>query len=209
MLRVIGDVHGKINQYKQLIHNIDYSIQVGDMAFDYSSLIDDIDPIYHKFIKGNHDNHDEFSPHCLPKYGYVIHGGIEFFYMQGAFSIDWQDRLRYDQLHNTKSWWHTEQLSFHNLEKAVELYQLIKPDLVVTHEAPRSVVEHFDSRNALVHFGYDPDTFTTHTSEALQAMLDINRPARWFFGHYHNTKKMNIGGTEFTCLDELNYEDIE
>jgi len=34
----IGDVHGRIPEYLDLIKDCEYSIQLGDMGFDYSLL---------------------------------------------------------------------------------------------------------------------------------------------------------------------------
>lgn len=209
MLRIISDVHGKHEQYLELIHNAEYSLQLGDFGFDYK-VLDEVDPNCHKILKGNHDNHDDSRwPHFLRKFGYSFFGGCEFFHMQGAFSIDWRERVLYDSINNTKSWWANEQLSYAELEEAVELYRLIKPDLVFTHDAPRSVVKVMFDSKVIQKFGYNPETFTTHTSEALQAMLEIHRPKKWKFAHYHKTIKMVIEGTEFSCMHELGYEDLK
>ena len=59
-INIIGDVHGKVDEYKDIISNLDYSVQIGDMAFDYSDIkIDD----HHKILLGNHDNYDFLCPH--------------------------------------------------------------------------------------------------------------------------------------------------
>lgn len=210
MLRLISDVHGHHDQYLELIHNVEHSLQLGDFGFNYS-VLGQVDPLRHRMIAGNHDNHDICNqfPHFLPKFGYSEIGGYTFFHMQGAFSIDWQERINYDQLHNTKSWWLNEQLSYLELEQAVELYCTTKPDLVITHDAPRSVVHHFGKEQVLRNFGYNPKTFTTTTSEALEVMFRLYKPKNWYFGHYHVTKKVNVEGTDFQCLAELNYIDLE
>jgi len=207
-LRIIGDVHCHFDQYLEVIHNAEYSIQIGDFDFDYSRLTE-VDPKKHKIIKGNHDNHDDNSwPHFLTKFGFWEHGGHSFFHMQGAFSIDWKQRVEHEMLLNNKVWWPNEQLSYHELTNAVELYKWAKPDLVITHDAPREIVNTmFDSR-VLQNWGYDPATFTTHTSEALQEMFEFHQPKRWFFGHYHKTRTLEYKGTTFQCLAELNYMDI-
>jgi hypothetical protein len=209
MLRLIGDVHGKHKQYLEVIHNVEYSLQVGDFGFNYN-ILNNISPLNHRIIAGNHDNHDICNdwPHFLPKFGYSILGGISFFHVQGAFSIDWRERVEYDQLNNTKSWWENEELTYRELEEAVDFYENIKPEIVVSHEAPRSVADYFGKASALIQFGYNPNTFTTRTSEALDAMLKIHRPFIWAFGHYHKTREITEEKTRFICLDELNYLDI-
>jgi hypothetical protein len=110
-LRIIGDVHGKFQDYIALTKECDYSIQVGDMGFDYSELRvlskDD-----HKFIGGNHDNYDKYygSPHALGStitigmgkdFGIATHGGLDFFFLRGGFSIDWKQRQK--ELSNGRS----------------------------------------------------------------------------------------------------------
>ena len=47
MLRVVGDVHGHIEQYQQVIWNAEASIQLGDMGFTYSKLENNPN---HKFL---------------------------------------------------------------------------------------------------------------------------------------------------------------
>jgi hypothetical protein len=209
MLRLIGDVHGKHDQYMNLIHNIEYSLQVGDFGFNYN-VLNSVSPINHRIIAGNHDNHDICNdfPHFLPKFGYSILGGISFFHVQGAFSIDWRERVAYDQLNNTKSWWENEELTYRELQEAIDLYEKIKPEIMVTHEAPRSVADFFGKASAIIQFGYDPDKFTTRTSEALNEMLNIHKPFIWAFGHYHKSRELMKDKTRFICLDELNYLDI-
>jgi hypothetical protein len=49
----------------------------------------------------------------------------------------------------------------------------------------------------------------TRTGEALQAMFDIHKPDYHFFGHWHVTKQMDIQGTRFVCLGELDYVDVD
>ncbi len=208
-LRLISDVHGHHEQYLELIHNVDYSLQLGDFGFDYTVLTQ-VDPKRHRIFKGNHDNHDDNRwPHFLRRFGYNFFGGICFFHVSGAFSIDWKQRVDYDQLNNTKSWWENEQLSYKELEQAVHAYEVIKPDLVITHDAPREASRTMFDNRVLKNFGFNPDTFTTHTSEALQAMFEIHQPSRWFFGHFHKNITKEIKGTTFRCLAELNYVDLE
>ena len=37
-IRFIGDVHGDIPNYVKIANEAEYSIQVGDLAFDYSGM---------------------------------------------------------------------------------------------------------------------------------------------------------------------------
>ncbi len=210
-LRLISDVHGHHEQYLELIHNVDYSLQLGDFGTGDYKVLDNLDPRKHRLISGNHDNYDIMDkyPHFLPKHGFTFFGGITFFHMQGAFSIDWKRSTTEDEILNTKTWFPNEQLTYREREAAYHTYITVKPDIVITHEAPRSIANSFSDGSILRKFGYDPETFTTPTSETLQAMLEVHRPKHWWFGHYHVTRNIEVDGTVFHCLDVLNYVDLE
>src|SRR5688572_26164892 len=140
-VRLVGDVHGMTKQYYNLVKDMPSSIQVGDLGFNYDILCQ-LAHTKHKVIPGNHDNYDlvDHYPHMLNGFGLHDHLGLKFFYVRGAFSIDWKKRLQLDSFHNTKSWWNEEQLPVANLYAALELYETVKPDIVITHECPRSIV---------------------------------------------------------------------
>ena len=218
-LRIIGDVHGKFQDYIALTKECDYSIQVGDMGFNYSELRvvskDD-----HKFIGGNHDNYDKYygSPHALGStitigmgkdFGIATHGGLDFFFLRGGFSIDWKQRQKSYLMGAAKSYWDNEELSMEEMEMALWQYQKMKPDVVITHECPRSISQYVGDNKILEMFGYNPQRFTTKTSELLEMMFQSHQPKRWYFGHYHNNWGAEINGTQFRCIDELSYVELE
>ena len=218
-LRIIGDVHGKFQDYIALTKECDYSIQVGDMGFNYSELRvvskDD-----HKFIGGNHDNYDKYygSPHALGStitigmgkdFGIATHGGLDFFFLRGGFSIDWKQRQKSYLMGGAKSYWDNEELSMEEMEMALWQYQKMKPDVVITHECPRSISQYVGDNKILEMFGYNPQRFTTKTSELLEMMFQSHQPKRWYFGHYHNNWGAEINGTQFRCIDELSYVELE
>ena len=214
-VRIIGDVHGKNTQYAELTKSCDYSIQVGDMGFDYRVLTTlGIDSEKHKFIAGNHDNYDQYyeSAHTFNNtkdFGLASHGGLEFFFVRGGFSIDWKQRQK-SYLHGSpKSYWDNEELNIEEMEKALHEYRKVKPDVVITHECPRSISKHVGCNDILESFGYNPRTFSTKTSELLELMFQAHQPKRWYFGHYHNDWASVINGTTFICLNELGYIDLE
>jgi len=47
------------------------------------------------------------------------------------------------------------------------------------------------------------------TSEYLERIFELVRPARWYFGHFHGDKKFHAQGCDFyLCYDEiLKFED--
>lgn len=96
-LSVIGDCHSERNAYLHMIRECEYSIQIGDLDFDYDWLVSKgVDVSRHRWLPGNHDNYDLAfaSPHCLGDFG--THSVPEFgdvFYVRGAWSIDHMARM--------------------------------------------------------------------------------------------------------------------
>jgi predicted phosphodiesterase len=191
---LIGDVHGKFRRYHEIIREKDrhpYTIQLGDLGFTYSSLYN-VDPKYHLFIGGNHDNYEKVDsvPNYLGDYGYTINfNGIDFFHYRGAYSIDKQYRtIGID-------WWENEQVNIETFMKARELYRDIKPDIILTHDCPQDI--------ALQMLEPHQRVYENITSWALQELYNIHQPKLWFFGHWHRSVKIQHGNTQFICLNEL------
>ena len=178
---IVGDVHGEFDKYINRVKNADYSLCVGDVGFDYSPL-SDLDPDRHKIIAGNHDNYDNLSAHFLDDFG--VHRDI--FYVRGAWSIDKQYRIE------GVSWWRNEELTYAEMLQCITLYNLIKPDIVVTHEVP------WDIKQILIKA--NPGDCT---SRGLQMMLNLHRPKLWIHGHHHVNYSWNVEGTNFVGLGIL------
>src|SRR5947209_2924936 len=99
-LRIIGDVHGQVQlddllsrqsrPYFELIADVSYSIQVDDMGDGetYDHLVANVDAGRHGFFPGNHVFYDVLPPHALGDFGAVCWGGVDFFFIRGAESID-------------------------------------------------------------------------------------------------------------------------
>lgn len=215
-IRIIGDVHQKYNDYFLLTNGCNHSIQIGDMGFNYDAL-KVINKDKHKFFSGNHDCLDEYykSPHVIESinkskdYGVATHGGLEFFFVRGGFSIDWRQRQQHFLRGGAKTYWDNEELNIEEMEKALHEYRKVKPDVMITHECPRSISKYVGCNDILESFGYNPRTFSTKTSELLELMFQAHQPKRWYFGHYHNDWASTINGTTFICLNELGYIDLE
>ncbi len=209
-IRVIGDIHGQPNVYKKIIEGADASVQLGDLAFDYRFL-GNVDDNHHKFFGGNHDNYDKcFAyPHCLGDYGNEILNGVGFYFVRGGFSIDRDYRERHYAFTGQKSWWENEEMPDRQMWDCLQHYSDTKPDLVITHECPRSVSELIGNPDILRNFGFDPETFTTRTSELLETCFRFYQPKVWIFGHYHKRQELTIGRTRFICLPEFGYCDVD
>lgn len=194
-LRIIGDVHGHTERYLRLLRKSQYSIQVGDLAFDYTFL-SGTDPTQHKFVGGNHDNYNKIQacPNYLGDYGTrSVPGFGDIFFVRGAFSIDWHLRIE------GVSWWKDEELTLVEGYAALAAYKECKPNVVITHDCPLSVLPEITMSNWIK---------KSRTQQLLQAMLEVHKPKLWVFGHYHRSWKAQIGPTKFVCLNELECLDL-
>jgi len=216
-VRIIGDIHNDYNEYKKIIDNCEYSIQVGDMGYNYDWIRLNVDPSKHKFIPGNHESYDEvFELDHLVKsktgnqnFGSAHFEGLDFFFVRGGFSLDWQIRdLRYKMGMWRQTFFPEEELTESECHQCFEEYKLTKPDIIIAHECPRSISRMVGNDDFLIDFGYNPETFTTRTSELLEAMIKFHPPKQVFFGHYHRNWSHNVGGILFSCVGEHQYIDI-
>lgn len=208
-IRVIGDVHGRYKEYLDLIKDQEYSIQVGDMGFDYSTIASR-DVKRHLFLLGNHEQERSAikDKGCLKTFGMRSLKNFDFFYLSGSFSIDWQRRMINYLHYNIKTWNDNEELSCESLKSALEAYKQLKPEYVFTHDAPLSVARKIGNHRILSNFGYDPESFMTRTQLTLEFMFANHKPKMWFFGHFHTPVNIDVEGTNFICLPELSYYDL-
>ena len=194
---VIGDIHGKVDRYLKLLarHRNEPSVQLGDFGIGFPG--DEPPPPLPGnawFIRGNHDNPEGARSHAnyLGDYGSRTIDGIRIFFLSGAWSCD--------QWHRTEgvNWWRDEELCAAELQAAFDLYEKLKPEIVLTHEGPDEAV-----RSLLDGQAVHKELTRTSTGNALNAMLETHRPKKWIFGHWHTRFRRRIGGTEFRCLPEL------
>lgn len=192
MLTVIGDVHGHYDQYERMARKREYTVQLGDLGFKYGCL-KNLDPEKHKVIGGNHDNYDiihEFA-HYLGDYGNCVLGGVKFFFYRGAYSIDKQYRtIGID-------WWAQEENTIETFMEAREVYRNIKPNIVISHCCPYSLIPYFLEPQ------YAHRIINSKTDWALQELLNIHKPKLWIFGHFHVSRSVTVEETKFICLNEL------
>ena len=205
-IRFIGDVHGKFSYYRKIIRDVPCSMQVGDMGvgfFRYDYHLEEKVPLAnppfdamengdHTYIRGNHDNLEvcKRQKHWVPD-GTMKNG---VFCVGGAWSID--QAWRTEGL----SWWADEQLSYSEMSEILEKYINEKPNVVMTHDCPFFLYPHLimgtiqgDKKTPMFH----------------QSMFENHKPKIWLFGHHHKSFRMNVMGTEFVCLNELEYLDLE
>ncbi len=204
-ITAIGDVHNKVEKYLEIANNHEYTVQVGDMGFNYTHL-NYIDGNKHKVNFGNHENFTKFndkfvamqSNHWLGDYGLKKLNGVEFFYFGGGHSIDWRNRT------NNVDMFYDEEVPLYKFEEAKELYLRYKPEIMITHEAPYSIIKPF----------FGPCNYAgnliqpSNTATMLEWLLRSHRPKLWVFGHFHERRDRVVDGTRFVCLEELGTFDI-
>lgn len=212
-LRITGDIHGLVHSYVQWIlkDQCKYSIQLGDLGFGYDYM-GALSADHHKFIGGNHDNYDKYydCPNALGSFGCYTLGKFAFYFIRGAYSIDARHRvISAHRGQYAKTWWHEEQLTVKQMEKALHHYATNKPRVMLSHEAPDCISKKLSNPRVLKLFGHNPDNFTTPTQELLQECLNEHRPSIWIFGHYHKSVTLIVENTTFICLAEKEYIDID
>ncbi len=210
--RLIGDVHGKYGRYKKLIKAVDHSIQVGDLGvgFRYHGQNaaryghHEQNPPYDTmvrhnsyFLRGNHDNPGVCRHHSqwIPDGTIKTIGNSKVMFVGGALSIDIYRRLE------GFSWWSDEELNINELNGIVDKYLEVKPDVMITHECPEQIA-------ALLNHSFKLDK-SSRTRQAFEMMFEEHKPALWVFGHWHHSFNMDVYGTEFRCLAELEHMDVE
>lgn len=207
-LRIIGDVHGKFGRYRELIRDVPFSIQAGDMGVGFRALrggeiktlanppFDAMTEGRHLFIRGNHDN-----PSVCQQHAYWIRDGstVDGIYcLGGAVSIDRAWRTE------GLDWWPDEECSYADLQDMIDDYAAIKPEVVITHDCPASV-----ANEILAAFNMRKIEDGSVTRQALEQMLSVHQPRAWYFGHWHVSLSFVRGRTTFRCLNELEYVDVE
>ena len=197
---VIGDIHGKVPEYLNLLRRYEgqSSVQVGDFGFGF--IPTPIIPDNAWFIRGNHDSPEAAlaHPQYLGDYGIRVLDGVRFFFVSGAWSIDWQRRTE------GVSWWRDEELSLRKLNEALEVYKIEKPDVVITHDGPNVITDSILNKYAL----HKTKPIPTRTTQALDAMFEYHQPSKWIFGHWHVKHRETIEGTDFRCLPELGWCEV-
>jgi len=202
-IRIIGDIHGNYTYYAHTIKYADYSLQVGDFGFNHAwskLLANNVDPKNHKIVLGNHDDYDfireQKIPNALDGYGYDMIGDLPFFYVKGSRSIDKEWRTP------GIDWWDAEELTYRESVDALNLYEKIKPDVMVTHTVPG------DAFHTLFPL---KELYNSTTAQVLSDMLMIHNPKLWIFGDMHprRTFMWRVANTQFLCIaidDYIEYD---
>lgn len=195
-ITIVGNVHSQINVYLEKIKKFPRTIQIGDMGVGFPGVFLPHLGIDHQWFRGNHDWPEKCRQHpdYLGDYGYLPEDRL--FWVAGAASIDRESRIR------GLSWWEDEQLSYQDLKEVIDEYERVKPEFVLSHEAPRRAGANLLYDLIGPYFAAKGGCLESRTSIALQAMFEIHQPREWVFGHYHVDKTFFVQGarTKFTCV---------
>ncbi len=195
----VGDIHGDWEKLTRILdrHPTEEIFQIGDLGLGFPIAVNlrtgkpfrtdpKEFPERFRFIRGNHDNPEvcRSYPNYAGDFGYDE--ATKMFWMGGAWSID----------HNLRTmgvdWWHDEELSAAQCAAAADLYLSVRPDVVVTHTCPSTLIPQM---------GFKDGGPVSSTERTLDLMWAEHKPKRWFFGHWHIMWEEEILGTKFTCLN--------
>ena len=199
-LFLIGDPHGRIQEYQKLLASLpprSRSVALGDMYLGRPGVHLPELPPEQKFLRGNHDDPKlcREHPNYLGDYGYLPDGDL--FFVSGAQTASWR------VLGNSKYWYADEELSNSDLNEAIGLYKETRPKLVISHTAPsegaKEILKDLNGSYSLNKHG----DVESRTSRTLQEMFEAHQPSVWYFGHFHLNREFLIGETKFRCLAEM------
>jgi predicted phosphodiesterase len=192
-LRIIGDVHGKYQEYRKIVDDCQASVQLGDFGFTYPKDL----LLNHKILGGNHDNYDTFKecPNALDNYGtlnnFFDSNFWNIYYVRGAYSIDLHRRT------TGVDWWEEEELTYTQCLACIEDYRISyemghNVDVMLTHDIPQEWCRKFFEI-----------TDSSKTRNLLQVLFEIHKPKLWIHGHHHTSYVKEYNGTRFIGLAEL------
>lgn len=201
-VRVVGDIHGKLDDFEDLYKYSpkDETIQVGDFGIGFQGpAYMPVLPSNVKFIRGNHDNPAMCKVHANCIQDGTFRDDLNAMFVGGAWSIDLRFRTPgFD-------WWPEEELNHVEFGRVVERYELIKPDVMITHDFPRSASDKMFFDSGLI----NGKQYEYRTASYFEDMFRTHKPKLWIGGHWHFDVDMVIEGTRFICLNELSYLDFE
>ena len=212
---IMGDVHaefGKLNTFVNRKHPA-MILSVGDFGYwprwgwqlwhPNSRTKKDIPVPKMKntnlyFADGNHEDHESLraltNNEVFPNVFYMKRGstmtlpdGRVVLFMGGASSYDKESREQ------GLDWFPEENISYsdiHNLDVNM------KVDIVISHTCPKEfpIEEHKK--------GYTSTLRCNDCNrDALSHILEIYKPSRWYFGHWHTYATGYNNGCKWTCLD--------
>lgn len=206
---VVGDIHADFDAYQALLRREEAragrrlpSIQMGDYGIGRGSDSEarEVRRFHlanrrHHFIRGNHDAPEE----VVSAPGYIPDGTISgrVLFLGGA------DNPR----RGVRAWEDTEMAEEDMAEVLARLQVLpVRPDVVVSHDAPQAIVERLWTRGASSPGGTpqprpsEDGLRPSRTRLLLDEVHAVLRPVLWLFGHWHEPWAYQDGPTHFRCV---------
>lgn len=197
MLYLIGDVHGQCGgrTYVSLTDKFSPTVQLGDLDISPYHYLADVDSAQHRVLLGNHEDFPSAQewPHFLPRWGSAVLGGLDCFFISGAFSIDRDLRLP------GRDWFEEEELTREQAEQCFKDFNALpsRPQLLLSHTAPAFLSEILCREQGWTSY------HASRTDQLLQAIWESEScklPLWWFFGHHHVAREFKCGSFTFRCV---------
>ncbi|MFW5750306.1 MAG: metallophosphoesterase family protein [Planctomycetota bacterium] len=228
---LLGDVHGQLELLAQILVQardrlgIAAACQAGDFGF-YRRFVGPrrplpqfVVPVY--AVCGNHENHrllarrersgaaERWARHNLfyqPRPSVRVFDGCGVGFLGGALNVDRPQRG--SPRRGTSNYLTVDQIG-----AAVELFDRLRPRLLVTHSCPTGIGIGMRGNPRLAHLlrdhviwrGFDPG----HENDCGERQLERlwrrlrHRPPVWVFGHFHEAHAIELGGARFVSLPAL------
>lgn len=237
MIYVTGDTHNtvdceKIFQFAPSLAISDYIIIAGDFGgcwYNHGSdkykndqeLLDRYSNLDCTilFVDGNHENFPEiYSYPTIEKFGGTVgqirekvfhlrRGEIyniqnkKIFTFGGALSVDKHMRMPY------VSWWEEEIPTIEEMNYGIDNLEKHnnKVDYIITHTAPKEIVQALVAKNKWNMWGNKANDPTT---DYLQRVMQITEFKHWYFGHFHDDKRIKRSG-DFTAKFTTLYNEFD
>lgn len=204
---ITGDIHGEMHRLKPDMLGVNpspnsYVIICGDFGLlfqkgeIFEKKLDIIKSLNYTvlWVDGNHENHDwidslpvetwnggkvhKITDNCIHLMRGQIYNinGKTFFTFGGAKSIDKEFRIE------GYSWWRREESSWQEQNEALDNLAKYnnKVDYIITHAAPNNIL-----------YRINPSFKVDNTTNFLYEIEKNTKFKHWYFGHYHDDKKMD------------------
>ena len=190
---IVGDVHGKINEFYKILQKYPNEdiFQLGDFGFKKQHLWAKNNlKENQKIIFGNHDYYPMLNEsYSVGNFKYFP--TLNTFTIRGAQSID--KYIRTEGI----DWFNNEELTYSEINELFDSILEIKPKIILSHTCPEIVQETL--------FGYNSNNIKnkSRTTQMLQSLFELYQPEYWIFGHHHKSVNIQMNETKFICLTEL------
>ena len=231
-LMVCGDIHGELDVIPNFIkkHELDNCaiIVAGDFGIGFESFKDEQRRIKYLSkrlahtnsivyaVRGNHDDpsyylNEEFDTDNLKfvsDYTVLKLNDYNILCVGGAVSVDRSNRKPFIR-GKGKGWWKDE-IFVYDHDKASNLRNI---NIVVTHTSPdfchpftKGGIEHWLAQD--IHLNSDVRFERASVTQLYYTLLENNDIKTWYYGHFHDSYKMNYKGLEFINLDINEIQEI-